>query len=161
MRTVKFRAWDKEKNVMWYDETKNLYNGKLHKSYGQNLMITMDGELRICQWYDTGVSMLSFGDWELMQFTGLQDKNGKDIYEGDIIQWKKSEQGKQKSFYLQIKRVVFHNGSFGFQEWHTDEDGKLKEKLSYHSAHYTTPDIYEIEFDLEVIGNIHENPELL
>lgn len=96
-----------------------------------------------------------------MQFTGIQDSKGKDIYEGDIVQYKKSEQGKQKQFYLQTERVQFYNGSFGFQEWHTDENGNLKERLIHHSGHFTTPDIYEIEFDIEVIGNIHENPELL
>ena len=97
----------------------------------------------------------------LGQFTGLQDSKGKDIYEGNIVQYKKSEQGKQESFYLCTHEVVFYKGSFGFQEWYTDGNDNLKNRLIHHPGHLTIPDIYEIEFDIEIIGNIHENPELL
>ena len=96
-----------------------------------------------------------------LEYTGLKDKNGVEIYERDIIQWKKSEQGKQEQFYFQTKQVIFYNGSFGFQEWHTDRDGKLEKRLSHHPSYLTIPDIYEVEFDIEIIGNIYQNSELL
>ncbi len=66
------------------------------------------------------------------EYTGRKDKNGKEIYEGDII----------KDESELIFKIVFFRGCFCFKD---------------HDQHYiiTTPE------DLEIIGNIHENPELL
>lgn len=78
----------------------------------------------------------------LMQFTGLTDKNGKEIYEGDIL--KITAFWDNELFYG--CPVVFDEGMFGF---------KIKE--------YTTVNnVMDISaFITEVIGNIYENPELL
>ncbi len=95
------------------------------------------------------------------QFTGLKDKNGKEIYEGDIYEYKKSEQEKQKDFYKTKKVVIFSCGSFGFEEWNTDENGRLRDMLSHIPGQITNREFYYIDFDLEVIGNIYQNKELL
>ena len=77
------------------------------------------------------------------QFTGLQDKNGKDIYEGDITSMVYSDDsGTRKP---QIRAV----------EWSEHIDGDR-----YYSAGYNLADAFGPE-DIEVIGNIHETPELL
>lgn len=75
-----------------------------------------------------------FSEIELMQFTGLYDKNGKEIYEGDIIKWIDSD-GNER-----IDDVKWING------------GLVLCNSNYTIGHYA---------NTEIIGNIHENPELL
>jgi len=72
----------------------------------------------------------------LMQFTGLKDKNGKEIYEGDIV---KSEAWSPSTY-----EVGFREGAFCFYR----ED----------SLYANNP---EYLFKFEIIGNIYENPELI
>ncbi len=77
------------------------------------------------------------------QFTGLKDKNGKRIFEGDIVLF--DYIGKNRGVHGK-KAVCFNNGKFGvFWGWH-------KEFVPLDGFANTT---------LEVIGNIHDNPELL
>ena len=66
VREIKFRAWDKENKVMIYPKG-----------------ILFDG--RVVN-FNCGI-LEPFEEYELMQFTGLYDKNGKEIYEGDIIKY--------------------------------------------------------------------------
>lgn len=72
----------------------------------------------------------------LMQFTGLKDKNGKEIYEGDIFQDEE-------------------DGSCEFVEWDNEFGGWSTQ------AWYSVGEFAQAAERLEVIGNIYENPELL
>lgn len=83
------------------------------------------------------------------QFTGLHDKNGKEIYEGDIVKWILTMSG------------MGVNG--GYEEYETEEIGEIKwdagalQLGEYCAAGFA----YESEDYAEVLGNIHDNPELL
>jgi uncharacterized phage protein (TIGR01671 family) len=79
-------------------------------------------------------------DWDLMQFTGMLDKNGKEIYEGDIVE---CAYGKAE--------VVFHQGCF-MVKWIGVDDVYMEYLSSRNGMHARTG-----EDAFEVIGNIFEN----
>ena len=74
---------------------------------------------------------------ELLQYTGLKDKNGVEIYEGDIVE----------CFNDGLSEVLFRKGSFG--------------TLTYTSRGVDFYTFNEVYGACEIIGNIYENPELL
>ena len=84
---------------------------------------------------------------QLMQYTGLKDKNGKEIYEGDIL--KVPDDYDIYGFMAgEIRQIYFKDGCFRFKP---KNEGDCTER-----GHHL-----EDDGDFEVIGNIYESPELL
>ena len=115
MREIKFRSFLKSNGEMLYDFTQLSNN------------VNTDEELRV-----------------LMQYTGLKDKNGTEIYEGDILSTDLSRP------YLIVE---FRNGAFMLQ---CQDSGK-----SYYDYFGTYGENLEFVEYHEVIGNIYEHPQLI
>jgi uncharacterized phage protein (TIGR01671 family) len=80
------------------------------------------------------------------QFTGLHDKNGKEIYEGDVVEYDNGT----------IAQVIFKDGGFcGYDGYATSSD-EAYTLLVAEETPFSGSD-----FELEVIGSIHENPKLI
>lgn len=132
MREVKFRAWDKITKQIF--EVKQIdFNAIERNVYGFIAYKSIFGGV-----YES-LSFRSFNNVELMQYTGLKDKHGKKIYDGDII-----EISYKNSSIKQNAKVVYEKGCF-FAD--------LGDRIAYY--------IYEVDDKCEVIGNIYENKELL
>lgn len=139
MREIKFRAYDKHTEIMLpvVDVI------KFTKSESINIM--RDGA------YGVGVTIPYQPHIELMQFTGLHDKNGKEIYESDIVEIDKDV---AKTFDIYSKGIInYLNGGFIV----TKNDGSYE---TIRSALLILGDLNNI-FRGKVIGNIYENPDLL
>jgi len=128
MREIKFRAWDKKRKkmlpVLW------LFTGE--KNYTVQLVDFEERQHIV--WNNTK------NEVELMQYTGLKDKNGKEIYEGDILQQQKDKGQRFKVF------------------WNTDGEWMVEDILD-------DPNIWNRLWAwakvTEIIGNIYQNPKLL
>lgn len=89
------------------------------------------------------------------QFTGIRDKDGREIYEGDII--KIVENHDDEPYNSEVK---FYKGVFGVENWTENTRNRSLTTLNYFMP---TVGLYddEQEYTVEVLGNIYENKDLL
>lgn len=121
MREIKFRYWDTEGGMI-YQESSETFNPDYISAFFQNV----------------------YFDSHVMQYTGLKDKNGQEIYEGDIL---------QTSFEIRDNfesPIPIHQSAVIFST-----------KQAAFCTKWNFLDYLIDECDSEVIGNIYETPELL
>ena len=119
MREIKFRAWDKEKKKMMKVSSLSLEN--------KEIAVRENGTYHFFRMQNL----------ELMQYTGLKDKNDKEIYEGDIVVLNNIENDN-------MCIVRYEHSSYRLEGW------SLREDLSNVEDRF-----------LEVVGNIYESKNLL
>ena len=148
MRDIKFRVWDKYKKQMYPISSID------YDIFSQEIrMIAVGHKNGMCTAYNKNHNSeeCDITALELMQYTGLHDKNGKEIYEGDIVlyrDWEMAYEGGGNDSFINKGMVEYceDNCCFNVTERQTIDISDV---------------LYEGNEDLEVIGNIYDNPELL
>lgn len=126
MREIKFRAYEKAYNVI---------REVVSIKFADKTVVLRD------DFFDD-VRLLNFDDVNLMQYAGEKDKNGVEIYEGDVVSFKSAH---SDCGYKTIGEVVWYRGEAAFL---VECNGEIFKHFD------------EIR-EIEVLGNIYENPELL
>ena len=148
-RQYKFRAWSKVEHKMCDVQILTdqgcfllgLKPGKDQITDNGKFIVEAPKDGRFCP----------FQEIELMQFTGLKDKNSKKIYEGDLLNTKTTFENNMADRRFQpdtLRKASFENGIF------IDEFSGMPLFNKIYS-----PVSHKIEY--EIVGNIYENPELL
>ena len=148
MREIKFRAWDKKKKTMiLFGSALTSFTSGFWGDGVDNYKIQFEREGET-----NGYNHDDFNEYaavDLMQYTGLKDKNGKEIYDGDLIE----------GDHQQIYEVFFNDNKAIFSccirvGYH---------KNTYFEPYYSNDLLIEdvVVGDYEVIGNIPENSEIL
>ena len=158
MKGTKFRTWAFGKmqcpKKNWDGEFFIRMNGVLYMCFDvkEDTHILMDGRKRIGGIEEYPLNKKSI---VLMQFTGLLDKNGEEIYEGDIVKWTSEDYIKAIN-YKKTSPVFWCESLTGWVAyWGEAKWGEnLNEYSQYHFAQICPNGV-------EIIGNIYENPELL
>lgn len=176
MREIKFRAWDKKKKkIVSHDR---LFRLDCSNEYPFLPLLL--------NWYSDSIKPF---DVVIMQYTGLKDKNGKEIYEGDILKTTERQfKSEWPAYDAELEKETeilfvaeFIEGGYGFKNHFNKEnlegyarhttiygnqyrwyfsDGKTRAFAHFNHHDFARRDFVEYN-NFEVIGNIYENPELL
>ncbi|MGH2622053.1 MAG: YopX family protein [Sphingobacterium sp.] len=155
-REILFRAWHRERKEMyWFD----LMWGQTGRSgSGWIGMLPIGEEIKYNAFRPDNRILLDPDGCDIMQFTGLKDKNGKEIYEGDIIEG-------DMDVYLYGKHcdVYFFHGSFCVSLSYDCTMIQLHECEKVYNPSLYPKDRDKTDWlnEFTVIGNIHDNPELM
>lgn len=125
-RQIKFRAWDNQAKKM--SSTFNPLEGEKPTIYGEAIYSS---------------------DAVYMQFAGLQDINGKDIYDGDIAREWLVDTVEPEGGFWNYYEIKFEKGCFVCKE------------IGFTYENEEPTNLHKCANEIAIIGNIYENPELL
>lgn len=133
MRELKFRVWDEKykrfvKGDLFFEQ-------EAQGTFEPDCYHDEEGEIHCMKFSQRKLDR--YHGYVIQQYTGLQDKNGIDIYEGDLLKWHEGDH--------ELSEVVFQNGSFFVKgvNW-----GALWYVGDYNDSY-------------EIVGNVFDTPELL
>ena len=143
MRAIKFRAWDNKHKHMW--------------PINERLRLQLQGDSWKIDSLDYGFSSQMFSSWNdkeviLMQYTGLKDKNGKEIYEGDIILF--TDNLPHVVIFGEYQHATSGASHDLFYGWWLRKFRGSKDKC--YEEGYPLQEMFSQ--DIEVVGNIYETP---
>ena len=130
MREIKFRVWNPRDKKIHYDITGfEFYND------GTMSGVFIDGAFFLLE------------EVELMQYTGLHDKNGKEIYEGDIVEKETFDDTKPNCIAKSYAKVMY-----------------IEELAGFYLVYKNNKILWEVsqdKYNIAVVSTIYDNPELL
>ena len=144
MREHKYRAWCAHDEMMYYDVQKGIIFDDGSRYGFHNFIETEDPQ--------------DYHEWELMQYTGLQDRNGREIFEGDVVRIGEFfDGGVERDDTDSWMNDSLHEVVWGGKEYpaftlRPEEDWEMN---------IFSEIICGGDMSIEVVGNIYEHPELL
>jgi uncharacterized phage protein (TIGR01671 family) len=141
-REIKFRVWDKENKKLRYlnHSEDTLFVNKSGAAGYENLCNGSGGD-----------------DYELMEFVGIKDKNGKEIYEGDLVKFDNDN----KHYQIKFGEGMFYAEYTSIPDKNNNVVGKVNYPMSFIDWKDNGDGSSSSYLIIEIVGNIFENLNLL
>ena len=147
MREIKFRAWDGKNLYEWESDSHpavEVISGTPNRKLFYLPMSWLVGDSN---------------DWQWMQYTGLKDRNGVEIYEGDILEFTDKWEWYRGNY--SVKMMSADQDELKVLKAQYEAEPMSRYKVKYHPYDGYGISKYDLENYLAVVGNIYQNPELL